>query len=153
MTPSQGEKDQMSVARIRRELWRGWGGEAAHGTPSHLNGSAACSPQLFVRALFDYDPGQDPAVPCKDAAVAFRWGDVLQIVSAEDDAWWQACHQGDGQARAGLVPSAQLQQRSATFDLRACGADYSPLLPFFEQEGGAAAPQSTLQSWQGQSAR
>lgn len=69
------------------------------------------APQLFVRALFDYDPGEDPAIPCKDAAVAFRWGDVLQIVSTEDDAWWQACHQGDGHGRAGLVPSAQLHQR------------------------------------------
>ncbi|TWW72899.1 MAGUK p55 subfamily member 7-like isoform X2 [Takifugu flavidus] len=68
-------------------------------------------PKLFVRALFDYDPGQDPAVPCKEAAVAFRWGDVLQIVSAEDEAWWQACHQRDGHSRAGLVPSPQLHQR------------------------------------------
>uniref|UniRef100_H3CR16 Membrane protein, palmitoylated 7b (MAGUK p55 subfamily member 7) n=1 Tax=Tetraodon nigroviridis TaxID=99883 RepID=H3CR16_TETNG len=68
-------------------------------------------PKLFVRALFDYDPGEDPAVPCKDAAVAFRRGDVLQVVSAEDDAWWQACHQRDGRARAGLGPSAHCSGR------------------------------------------
>lgn len=75
---------------------------------------AVSSPQLFVRALFDYDPGQDPAVPCKEAAVAFGWGDVLQVVSAEDDAWWQARPQRDGQSRAGLVPSPQLHERWAT---------------------------------------
>ncbi|KAF3858636.1 hypothetical protein F7725_011837 [Dissostichus mawsoni] len=45
---------------------------------------------LFMQALFDYDPNEDPTVPCKEAAVAFRKGDVLQIVSMEDDTWWQA---------------------------------------------------------------
>ncbi|XP_055359687.1 MAGUK p55 subfamily member 7-like isoform X3 [Betta splendens] len=67
--------------------------------------------KLFVRALFDYDPGEDPAVPCKAAAVAFKRGDVLQVVSAEDDVWWQARLLRDGRARAGLIPSQQLQER------------------------------------------
>lgn len=93
-------------------------------TFSSLTGSAVSSPQLFVRALFDYDPGEDPAVPCKEAAVAFRWGDILQVVSAEDEAWWQACQQRDGHSRAGLVPSAQLHQRWAALNLRAFSATY-----------------------------
>lgn len=65
-----------------------------------------------MRALFDYDPNEDPTVPCKDAAVAFKRGDILQIVSMEDDTWWQACHLGDSNARAGLIPSQQLHERS-----------------------------------------
>ncbi|XP_021175117.2 MAGUK p55 subfamily member 7 isoform X2 [Fundulus heteroclitus] len=67
--------------------------------------------KLFVRALFDYDPTEDPTIPCKDAAVAFRRGDVLQVVSTDDDTWWQACHLGDGGSRAGLIPSKQLHER------------------------------------------
>ncbi|XP_069574310.1 MAGUK p55 subfamily member 7-like [Brachyistius frenatus] len=67
--------------------------------------------KLFVRALFDYDPNEDPTVPCKDAAAAFKRGDVLQIVNAEDNTWWQACHLGDGSSRAGLIPSQQLHER------------------------------------------
>ncbi|XP_078120964.1 MAGUK p55 subfamily member 7-like [Sander vitreus] len=67
--------------------------------------------KLFMRALFDYDPNEDPTVPCKDAAVAFERGDVLQIVSMEDDTWWQACHLGDSNTRAGLIPSQQLHER------------------------------------------
>ncbi|XP_053738747.1 MAGUK p55 subfamily member 7-like isoform X1 [Synchiropus splendidus] len=67
--------------------------------------------KLFVRALFDYNPDDDPTVPCKDAAVAFRWGDILQIVDKDDDAWWQACQVGEGSARAGLIPSQQLHER------------------------------------------
>lgn len=70
-----------------------------------------CYPQLFVQALFDYDPNEDPAVPCKEAAVAFKRGDVLQIVSTEDDTWWQACRLGSSNTRAGLIPSQQLHQR------------------------------------------
>ncbi|KAG8013943.1 MAGUK p55 subfamily member 7 [Nibea albiflora] len=67
--------------------------------------------KLFLRALFDYDPNEDPTVPCKDAAVAFKRGDVLQIVCMEDDTWWQACHLGDVSTRAGLIPSQQLHER------------------------------------------
>lgn len=72
-------------------------------------------PQLFLRALFDYDPNEDPTVPCKDAAVAFKRGDVLQIVSMEDDTWWQACHVGASKARAGLIPSQQLHERCSFY--------------------------------------
>ncbi|XP_026169673.1 MAGUK p55 subfamily member 7-like isoform X1 [Mastacembelus armatus] len=67
--------------------------------------------KLFIRALFDYDPNEDPTVPCKDAAIAFKRGDVLQIVSMEDDTWWQACHLKDSNGRAGLIPSKQLHER------------------------------------------
>ncbi|KAM9719257.1 MAGUK p55 subfamily member 7-like isoform 2-T2 [Menidia menidia] len=67
--------------------------------------------KLLVRALFDYDPGQDPAAPCKEAALAFKRGDVLQVVSTEDEVWWQARRLGDGGGRAGLIPSRQLHER------------------------------------------
>ncbi|GLD51339.1 MAGUK p55 subfamily member 7-like isoform X1 [Lates japonicus] len=67
--------------------------------------------KLFVRALFDYDPNEDPTVPCKDAAVSFKRGDILRIVSTEDDTWWQACHYGNSNSRAGLIPSQQLHER------------------------------------------
>ncbi|XP_056598678.1 MAGUK p55 subfamily member 7 isoform X2 [Triplophysa dalaica] len=67
--------------------------------------------KIFMRALFDYDPKADPAITCKDVGLEFRRGDVLQIVSQEDDTWWQAKHQGEANLRAGLIPSRQLQER------------------------------------------
>ncbi|KAG9278778.1 MAGUK p55 subfamily member 7 isoform X2 [Astyanax mexicanus] len=67
--------------------------------------------KIFVRTLFDYNPREDPAIPCKDAGLEFRRGDVLQIVSQEDDTWWQARRHGDTNLRAGLIPSRQLQER------------------------------------------
>ncbi|XP_026802066.3 MAGUK p55 subfamily member 7 isoform X1 [Pangasianodon hypophthalmus] len=67
--------------------------------------------EVFVRALFDYNPKEDPAIPCKDAGLEFGRGDVLQIMSQEDDTWWQARRIGDANFRAGLIPSRQLQER------------------------------------------
>ncbi|PWA22476.1 hypothetical protein CCH79_00015381 [Gambusia affinis] len=68
-------------------------------------------PKVFLRALFDYDPSKDSAIPCKEAGLGFKKGSVLQIMSQEDATWWQAKHDGDANPRAGLIPSKQFQER------------------------------------------
>uniref|UniRef100_UPI0037E789A5 MAGUK p55 subfamily member 7 n=1 Tax=Semicossyphus pulcher TaxID=241346 RepID=UPI0037E789A5 len=68
-------------------------------------------PKVFVKALFDYDPKEDKAIPCKEAGLAFKKGSILQIMSQDDATWWQAKHEGDANPRAGLVPSKQFQER------------------------------------------
>lgn len=35
--------------------------------------------QIFVRALFDYNPEDDDMIPCPQAGVSFRVGDVLRV--------------------------------------------------------------------------
>lgn len=67
--------------------------------------------QVFVRALFDYDPKEDKAIPCKEAGLGFKKGSILQIMSQDDATWWQAKHEGDTNPRAGLIPSKQFQER------------------------------------------
>ncbi|NXU64580.1 MPP7 protein, partial [Horornis vulcanius] len=67
--------------------------------------------KMFIRALFDYDPNEDKAIPCKEAGLAFRKGDILQIMSQDDATWWQAKHEGDANPRAGLIPSKHFQER------------------------------------------
>uniref|UniRef100_A0A8C5QAD9 MAGUK p55 subfamily member 7 n=1 Tax=Leptobrachium leishanense TaxID=445787 RepID=A0A8C5QAD9_9ANUR len=67
--------------------------------------------KMFVKALFDYYPTEDKAIPCKEAGLAFRKGDILQIMSQDDATWWQAKHEGDANPRAGLIPSKQFQER------------------------------------------
>ena len=37
------------------------------------------SAQIYVRAQFDYDPMQDELIPCAQAGVPFKTGDVLQV--------------------------------------------------------------------------
>ncbi|XP_036361898.1 MAGUK p55 subfamily member 7 isoform X5 [Octopus sinensis] len=72
------------------------------------------STQIRLRALFDYDPFDDPIIPCPEAGLPFQKGDVLQIVSQEDPLWWQARKEGDSNLRAGLIPGKQLQERRSS---------------------------------------
>ncbi|CAB3225327.1 unnamed protein product [Arctia plantaginis] len=66
--------------------------------------------KVRVRALFNYDSSEDPYIPCKEAGLDFKKGDVLHIVSQDDAYWWQARREGDRVMRAGLIPSRALQE-------------------------------------------
>ncbi|KAM6070901.1 MAGUK p55 subfamily member 4 [Chlamydotis macqueenii] len=66
---------------------------------------------LFVRAMADYWPLQDPAIPCADAGLPFKKGEILQIVDQNDALWWQARKVSDLSACAGLIPSNHLLKR------------------------------------------
>lgn len=37
------------------------------------------SPQIFVRAQFDYNPLDDELIPCAQAGISFQVGDILQV--------------------------------------------------------------------------
>ncbi|XP_050294146.1 peripheral plasma membrane protein CASK isoform X3 [Anthonomus grandis grandis] len=63
---------------------------------------------IFVRAQFDYDPLEDDLIPCAQAGIAFKTGDILQIISKDDHHWWQA--RKDQAGSAGLIPSPELQE-------------------------------------------
>ena len=60
---------------------------------------------LYVRALFDYDHTKDSGLP--QPGLSFKHGDVLHVINAGDDDWWQASlvgnHAEDGPK--GLIPS------------------------------------------------
>ncbi|XP_065055770.1 peripheral plasma membrane protein CASK-like isoform X2 [Rhopilema esculentum] len=75
----------------------------------NLRNSEVEEKKKFVRALFDYDPRADDFIPCQQAGIAFKRGEILQIVSQTDTHWWQAIRAGDTQ-KAGLVPSPELQE-------------------------------------------
>ncbi|KHJ99022.1 PDZ/DHR/GLGF domain protein [Oesophagostomum dentatum] len=67
----------------------------------------------YMRALFDYDPEDDIYVPCKELALKFQRGDILHVMSTEDENWWQAYREGDdtSQSLAGLIPSSSFHQQ------------------------------------------
>ena len=60
---------------------------------------------LYVRALFNYDHTKDSGLP--QPGLSFKHGDVLHVINAGDDDWWQASlvgnHAEDGPK--GLIPS------------------------------------------------
>lgn len=43
-----------------------------------------------MRAQFDYDPLSDDLIPCTQAGISFKIGDILEIISKDDHNWWQA---------------------------------------------------------------
>ncbi|XP_048525666.1 MAGUK p55 subfamily member 7-like isoform X8 [Dendroctonus ponderosae] len=72
--------------------------------------------KVRVRAHFDYDSSTDPYIPCKEAGLDFKKGDVLHIVCQDDQYWWQARKEGDKHMRAGLIPSRALQEKRIVHD-------------------------------------
>ncbi|XP_009071089.1 PREDICTED: MAGUK p55 subfamily member 4 [Acanthisitta chloris] len=66
---------------------------------------------LYVRSMADYWPLQDPAIPCAEAGLPFKKGEILQIVDQNDALWWQARKVSDLSACAGLIPSNHLLKR------------------------------------------
>ncbi|KAM6307457.1 MAGUK p55 subfamily member 4 [Aegotheles albertisi] len=66
---------------------------------------------VYVRAMADYWPLQDPAIPCADAGLPFKKGEILQIVDQNDALWWQARKVSGLSACAGLIPSNNLLKR------------------------------------------
>ncbi|XP_074767365.1 MAGUK p55 subfamily member 4 isoform X4 [Athene noctua] len=66
---------------------------------------------VYVRAMADYGPLEDPAIPCADAGLPFKKGDILQIVDQNDALWWQARKVSDLSGCAGLIPSNHLLKR------------------------------------------
>ncbi|XP_075464740.1 MAGUK p55 subfamily member 4 isoform X3 [Ascaphus truei] len=66
---------------------------------------------LFVRTMADYWPQQDPTIPCADAGLPFKKGEILQIVDQNDSMWWQARKASDLSRCAGLIPSNHLLKR------------------------------------------
>lgn len=73
--------------------------------------------QVHVKAHFDYDPSDDPYVPCRELGLSFQKGDILHIISQSDPNWWQAYRDGDedNQPLAGLVPGDALCQGGDSF--------------------------------------
>lgn len=74
-------------------------------------------PQIFVRAQFEYDPAKDDLIPCKEAGIRFRVGDIIQIISKDDHNWWQGKLENMKNGTAGLIPSPELQEWWASSNL------------------------------------
>ncbi|XP_054873114.1 disks large homolog 2 isoform X21 [Amphiprion ocellaris] len=66
---------------------------------------------LYVRVLFDYEKSKDSGLPSQ--GLSFRYGDILHVINASDDEWWQARRvtpHGDSE-EIGVIPSKRRVER------------------------------------------
>lgn len=97
--PEEYEKFEAKIHSIKNQVMSG----------SMLKMSEKKS--LYVRALFDYDPSRDEGVPSR--GLAFAFGDVIHVVNASDEDWWQArrLDQMGVEVAAGIIPSRHRWER------------------------------------------
>ncbi|XP_017588932.1 peripheral plasma membrane protein CASK isoform X8 [Cyanistes caeruleus] len=79
-------------------------------SPANGHSSTNNSVSIYVRAQFEYDPAKDDLIPCKEAGIRFRVGDIIQIISKDDHNWWQGKLENSKNGTAGLIPSPELQE-------------------------------------------
>ncbi|XP_029054326.1 peripheral plasma membrane protein CASK isoform X7 [Osmia bicornis bicornis] len=113
-----------SVNTLQKILREARGSVTFKIVPSYRSAPPPCEVQLFrikplpvlifVRAQFDYDPLEDELIPCAQAGIAFKTGDILQIISKDDHYWWQA-QKDNAAGSAGLIPSPELQERRIAY--------------------------------------
>lgn len=73
-------------------------------TRTTLKGKSVTKTFVF-RALFDYDRTRDSCLPSQ--GLSFSYGDILHVINASDDEWWQArlvTPHGESE-QIGVIPS------------------------------------------------
>lgn len=74
-------------AELQQQLQKSMGSVTFKIRPSNTDLIAPA--QTYVKALYAYDPSKDSLLPCKDIGLAFKQGDILQILNQDDPNWWQ----------------------------------------------------------------
>ncbi|XP_068186625.1 disks large homolog 2 isoform X5 [Antennarius striatus] len=81
---------------------------------------------LYVRTLFDYERSKDSGLPSQ--GLSFRYGDILHVINASDDEWWQARRvtpHGESE-EMGVIPSRRRVERKERARLKTVKFDAKP---------------------------
>ncbi|PAA55015.1 hypothetical protein BOX15_Mlig028881g1 [Macrostomum lignano] len=98
-----------SVEALQRLLKEARGSVTLKIVPSYRNHPMQC--EIYVKAMFNYNPDEDELHPCPQAGIRFRVGDVLQVISKDDHHWWQArAWNAPSNTPASMIPSPELQE-------------------------------------------
>uniref|UniRef100_A0A8C0N983 SH3 domain-containing protein n=1 Tax=Canis lupus familiaris TaxID=9615 RepID=A0A8C0N983_CANLF len=91
---------------------------------------------LYVRALFDYDRTRDSCLPSQ--GLSFSYGDILHVINASDDEWWQArlvTPHGESE-QIGVIPSKKRVEKKERARLKTVNHPFNLcfLLSLFTQQ-------------------
>jgi guanylate kinase len=89
------------------------------------------SVKVYLKAHFTYDPKRDNLIPCREAGLPFRNGEILEVVNRDDPNWWQARRvdvttvdprmllelsmSEDNRPSTGVIPSQLLEEKRKAF--------------------------------------
>ncbi len=100
------------VVPTRQHVGSGGSGSDALSTSVGNGVSAPPPPVMHVKAHIDYDPDDDPYLPCKELGIGFEKGEIMHVINQKDPHWWQARREGEDETQLpGLIPSASFQQQ------------------------------------------
>uniref|UniRef100_H2RTH5 Discs, large homolog 2 (Drosophila) n=1 Tax=Takifugu rubripes TaxID=31033 RepID=H2RTH5_TAKRU len=93
---------------------------------------------LYVRALFDYERSRDSGLPSQ--GLSFKYGDILHVINASDDEWWQARRvtpHGDSE-EMGVIPSKRryVAEEGSFNDKRKKNFTFTRKFPFYKNREG-----------------
>uniref|UniRef100_A0A8C5H5G7 Disks large homolog 2-like n=1 Tax=Gouania willdenowi TaxID=441366 RepID=A0A8C5H5G7_GOUWI len=96
---------------------------------------------LYVRAMFDYEKSKDSGLPSQ--GLSFRYGDILHVINASDDEWWQARRvtpHGDSE-EMGVIPTLFViarvtEQQNSFTDKRKKNFNFTRKFPFYKNKDG-----------------
>ncbi|KAG2458466.1 MPP7 protein, partial [Polypterus senegalus] len=112
------KRDEQTGAIVVARIMRGGAADRSGNYCIYNAQSQGAITFKIIPGLKEETPSKEPkdkAIPCKEAGLIFKKGDILQIMSQDDATWWQAKREGDANPRAGLIPSKQFQESSILY--------------------------------------
>ncbi|PIO15344.1 hypothetical protein AB205_0039170, partial [Aquarana catesbeiana] len=103
--PEEYSRFEAKIHDLREQLMNsslGSGSASLHNTNGNKRG-------FYIRALFDYDKTRDCGFLSQ--ALSFKFGDVLQVLDATDEEWWQARRVQPEGEEIGFIPSKRRVER------------------------------------------
>lgn len=103
--PADYQNFEDKVERLRNDLILRNQNQAAAAAVVGVPIQTPPAVDVYVKALFDYDPSRDTGMPHK--ALPFRYGDIFHVLNVTDDDWWTARRVGENNEEGveGVIPS------------------------------------------------
>uniref|UniRef100_A0A0X3PJ80 MAGUK p55 subfamily member 6 n=1 Tax=Schistocephalus solidus TaxID=70667 RepID=A0A0X3PJ80_SCHSO len=83
---------------------------------SHLMLKTRSPHKVYIRCLYTYDPTKDTLLPTGHKGLAFRSGEVLELVDCQDLNWWQVRRLDNPNGKTSLIPSQTLEEKRQAFN-------------------------------------
>ncbi|KAL7064119.1 hypothetical protein AAHC03_05141 [Spirometra sp. Aus1] len=83
---------------------------------SHLMLKTRSPHKVYIRCLYAYDPAKDTLLPTGHKGLAFRSGEVLELVDCQDLNWWQVRRLDNPNGETSLIPSQTLEEKRQAFN-------------------------------------